>query len=147
MRRQFKAKSEKDTKKLAQALAEEILRTKPGKAALIVALVGELGSGKTTFIKALIRALGIKTRVVSPTFIFSRRFKGKLYKYIWHFDLYRLRSPREAEAIGLTAAVKSKESLVLIEWADKAKRIIPQATIWIEFKHSCKPNERYLTFN
>ena len=147
----YLSQSPKETGGLAELLAEEILATKPAKKTLAVALVGELGSGKTTFIKALLRALGVKGRVVSPTFIFSRQFKSKRghYKNFFHFDVYRLTSgtPKEAKNIGLNEALKSAENLVLVEWADKVKNALPKGTIWIESKHGTKPNERYLTFN
>ncbi|MBI3088789.1 MAG: tRNA (adenosine(37)-N6)-threonylcarbamoyltransferase complex ATPase subunit type 1 TsaE [Candidatus Colwellbacteria bacterium] len=165
MNREFKSLSEKDTRKLAEVLAREILNTKPTAGrALVIALTGELGSGKTTFTKALFRSLGVKARVISPTFVFSRRYKlasqavklgsEKLRRRrsspistAWHFDAYRLSSPKEIKAIGLKEALKQKESLVLVEWADKVKTCLPQGTLWIEFKHGANPNERYLTFN
>lgn len=147
----YLSQSPKETGSLAELLAEEILATKPAKKALAVALVGELGSGKTTFIKALLRPLGVKGRVVSPTFIFSRQFKSKRghYKNLFHFDVYRLtsRTPKETKSIGLNEALKSAENLVLVEWADKVKNTLPKGTIWIEFKHGTKSNERHLTFN
>ena len=160
------SKNPKETENLAKFFAEELLKTKPGKKALVVGFKGELGAGKTTFIKALLRALGIKGRVVSPTFIFSRRYKlanqavksdsSKLRRRrsspistAWHFDVYRLTSgtPKEIKNIGLNEALKSAENLVLVEWADKVKNTLPKGTIWIEFKHGTKPNERHLTFN
>ncbi|MDP3991728.1 MAG: tRNA (adenosine(37)-N6)-threonylcarbamoyltransferase complex ATPase subunit type 1 TsaE [Candidatus Colwellbacteria bacterium] len=145
------SKNPKETANLAKFFAEELLKTKPGKKALVVGFKGELGAGKTTFIKALLRALGVKGRVVSPTFIFSRQFKSSrgYYKNFFHFDVYRLTSgaPKETKNIGLNEALKSAENLVLVEWADKVKNTLPKGTIWIEFEHGTKSNERYLTFN
>ena len=160
------SKNPKETVNLAKFFAEELLKTKPGKKALVVGFKGELGAGKTIFIKALLRSLGIKGRVVSPTFIFSRRYKlanqavksdsSKLRRRrsspistAWHFDVYRLTAgaPKETKNIGLNEALKSAENLVLVEWADKVKNTLPKGTIWIEFKHGTEPNERHLTFN
>lgn len=139
----YLSKSPRETARLAKLLAEEILKTKSGKKALVIGLIGELGAGKTTFIKFFLRALGVKSRITSPTFIFSRRYQ----KNIWHFDVYRLSSPAGARAIGLTEAMIYPTNLVVIEWADRVKGILPRGTIWVELRHSQKPNERHLTFN
>lgn len=149
MKSEFESKAEKDTRNLAKLFAEELLKTKPEKKALVVGLKGELGTGKTTFTKAFLRTLGVKDRVASPTFIFSRRYRSRLkyYKNIWHFDVYRLHSLKGVEEIGLAEAISQNENLVLVEWADKVKGILPKGTIWVEFKHGVKSNERNITFN
>ena len=149
MKNELKSKDEKDTRNLAKLLAEEILVTLPAANALVVALTGELGSGKTTFTKALLRTLGVSGRVASPTFIFFRRYRSKLkyYKNIWHFDVYRLNSPKEVREIGLKEAVSQDKNLVIVEWADKVEGLLPRGTIWVEFKHGVKSNERHITFN
>ena len=143
------SKSPKETSNLAKLFAQEVLKTESGKRALIVGLVGELGTGKTTFTKTLLRTLGIRGRVASPTFIFSRRYRSKLkyYKNIWHFDVYRLNSPKEVREIGLKEAVSQDKNLVIVEWADKVEGLLPRVTIWVEFKHGVKSNERHITFN
>lgn len=143
------SQSPKETANLAKLLAEELLKTEPSKRALVIGLVGELGVGKTTFTKALLRALGVRGRVASPTFIFSRRYKSRLkyYENIWHFDAYRLNSPKGVREIGLREAVSYDKNLVIVEWADKIKNILPRGTIWVEFKHGAKSNERHITFN
>ncbi|MBI2594674.1 MAG: tRNA (adenosine(37)-N6)-threonylcarbamoyltransferase complex ATPase subunit type 1 TsaE [Candidatus Colwellbacteria bacterium] len=154
------SKSSEETSNLAKLFAEELLKTKPNKEALVVGLIGELGAGKTTFIQSFLRASGVKKRIVSPTFIFSRHYKLPKYPRksasnlrksailsAWHFDLYRLGSPKEIKEVGLGDVMKNPENLVLIEWADKIKGMLPRGIIWIEFKHGAKSNERYLTFN
>lgn len=146
---EYLSRSPQETSRLANLLAKETLKTKPGKKALVIALTGELGSGKTTFIKALLRGLGIKTRITSPTFIFSRPYQlsKSPIAAVWHFDLYRLNSPRETKELGLKEATHNPQNLVLIEWAGKVKNLLPQGTLWIKFKHGQNPNERHLTFN
>lgn len=143
------SQSPRETSNLAKLLAEELLKTKPGKKVLVVGFVGDLGTGKTTFIKSFLRALGVKERVASPTFIFSRRYKSKLkyYENIWHFDVYRLNFPKGVREIGLREAISHDKNLVIVEWADKIKGILPKGTIWVEFKHGVKSNERHITFN
>lgn len=149
MKHEFKSKSEADTKGLAKILAEEILKTKAAKRALVIGFEGELGAGKTTFIRSLARALGIKGNVASPTFIFSRpyAFPRGAFTTLWHFDVYRLGKAQEARNIGLAEAMGGPENLVLIEWADKVKPLLPKGTIWVELKHGKDPNERHITFN
>lgn len=145
----YLSKSPKETANLAKLFAGEFLKTKPDKKAFVVGLIGELGAGKTTFIKAFLRALGVKARIVSPTFIFSRRYRSRFkhYKNIWHFDVYRLNSLKGVKEIGLREAINNSENLVLVEWALKVKGILPRGTIWVEFKHGAKSNERHITFN
>lgn len=145
----MKSKSEKETSKLAKLFAEEILKTERGKKALTVGLTGELGAGKTTFIKSFARALGVKTNVVSPTFIFSRPYSLTKNRFttLWHFDAYRVAGAKDAQSIGLKEAVRDPQNLVIIEWADKLKRALPKGTIWIELKHGQNPHERDITFN
>lgn len=143
------SQSPRETSNLAKLLAEELLKTKPGKKVLVVGFVGELGTGKTIFIKSFLRALGVKERVASPTFIFFRRYRLRLkyYENIWHFDVYRLNSPKGVREIGLREAINHDKNLVIVEWANKIKGILPKGTIWVEFKHGVKSNERHITFN
>ncbi|MBI2012872.1 MAG: tRNA (adenosine(37)-N6)-threonylcarbamoyltransferase complex ATPase subunit type 1 TsaE [Candidatus Colwellbacteria bacterium] len=146
---EFSSQNPRETGDLAKSLAQEILKTEPGKKALVIGFIGELGSGKTTFIKALIRMMGTKSRIVSPTFIFSRPYKlaRKPISTAWHFDLYRLGSGKEVKAIGLKEAISNPQNLVLVEWADKTKQVLPEETIWIVLRHGKKQNERHITFN
>ena len=143
------SKSSKETSNLAKLFAQEVLKTKPGTRALAIGFTGELGAGKTTFIKSFLRALGVTSRIVSPTFIFSRRYKTihKTMPAVWHFDVYRLSRAKEVSGIGLKESLKNPGNLVLIEWADKIKSILPEGIIWVELKHGAKPNERHITFN
>ena len=139
----------RETMNLAKLLAQEVLKTKPGARALVAGFTGELGAGKTTFIKSFLRALGVRARVVSPTFIFSRRYKitHKTIHTAWHFDVYRLGLREGIKEIGLKEAMKNPQNLVLIEWADKIKGSLPKGTIWVELRHGLKTNERHITFN
>jgi len=84
------------TKKAGKLLAEEILKSKPGKKAFVIGLVGDLGGGKTTFLQGFSRGLGIKGRVLSPTFIIMRRFNN-----FYHVDCYRIKKPQELIDLGL----------------------------------------------
>ena len=120
--------SQAETFRLAEKLGKQL---KPG---AIVALTGEIGSGKTVFIKGVAHGLGVKNRdeVKSPTFVLLHLYKGKIP--LQHFDLYRLEKPAELEAIGFDEFVSNPDSVTLIEWADRARPRIPKNAIWVEIK-------------
>lgn len=113
----------------------------------MIALSGELGAGKTTFVQGLARALGIPGRITSPTFIiFNKhaipRARRMPWRYLYHVDLYRIRSPRDMRALGFREMLAKPENLVVIEWADRVKRLIPRTALWIQFRHGRHPSER-----
>ncbi len=131
------------TAKLAKQLWYKF-RPYLGQKAIIFALEGPLGAGKTTFTKALARAMGIKDIVVSPTFTLHRE-----YGQLDHIDLWRIDGPQELVALGLDQMLAAKK-VVVIEWAEKARDQIsnlkPQATIvWIKFEYGEKENERRIS--
>lgn len=105
----------------------------------VVALKGDLGAGKTTFIQGIAKGLGIKERVTSPTFIIMRTYDAKSsgYDNFYHVDLYRLERNLEAEIdnLGLGDIIKSGKSIVVIEWAEKIAGFLPDNTRWINIKH------------
>ncbi len=138
------------TRRLARVLAEEVLKTKPGRRALVIGLIGELGAGKTTFIRAFLHALGVKRKVMSPTFLLWRRFplpRGRNFKNVFHLDVYRLEEPKELYQFGLNETVRKPENIIIVEWAERARSVLPQGTIWLHLEHGQKENERYLTLS
>lgn len=102
----------------------------------ILALTGGLGSGKTTFIQGLAQGLGIKKRIISPTFIILRDYEGKGLKF-WHLDLYRIEKNfgKEAKNLGITEIWGMAKNVVAVEWAEKIKKLLPKKTCWIKFKN------------
>lgn len=98
-----------------------------------ISLTGELGAGKTTFIQGLAEGLGVKGRINSPTFIIMREYPGKP-EFI-HADLYRLEGDvgKEVENLGLMDVIKEGNAVVVIEWAEKMKDLLPKDTINIKF--------------
>ena len=105
-----------------------------------VALIGELGAGKTTFAKFFLRATGIKKRVTSPTFVLMHRYKNAGQTY-YHIDLYRTKSFKDVEALGIPETWNQNKNVLLIEWADKIKRYLPKNTISLKFKVLQKQRE------
>ena len=98
----------------------------------IIALVGELGCGKTTLTKGIAEGLNVKnaTYVNSPSFVLIREHKGRINLY--HLDLYRLDNLTEIEALGLEEYFHSG-GVTVIEWAQKAKDLLPQEYLRVEF--------------
>lgn len=128
--------SAQETQELGEKIAADL---KPGSASWrILALYGELGSGKTTFIQGLARGLGIKKRIISPTFIFIRQYpiSPKLdAKILYHVDLYRIEETSGARGLGLKEIFADKEGIIVIEWADRIKKILPKKRTDIHFEY------------
>ncbi len=139
--------SKSQTQKLAANLAKRLSKIRPERSrrATIIALQGELGSGKTTFVQGFCKALGVRHGVTSPTFIIMRHHMAA-NKHIYHFDLYRIGNAKELGILGFKKIISNPESIVLIEWPEKIKKILPKNTIWINFEHGKKENERILNF-
>jgi tRNA threonylcarbamoyladenosine biosynthesis protein TsaE len=115
-------KSPAETKRLAIKLAGKI------KSGRVVALVGDLGAGKTTFVQGLARALGIKQRIISPTFIIARRYNFK-NNYFYHVDLYRTKDADEISGLGLEEMWENKKNIVVIEWPEEILSKLPAPII------------------
>lgn len=138
------------TKKIAAAFATKILKAGiKNKSALAIGLVGELGSGKTTFVQSFAEKLGIKQNLPSPTFVLMRNYESKIknrgyYKNLCHFDCYRIKKIGELKTLNLAIVFRDPQNIVLIEWADKIKKSLPKNTIWINFEHGKKERERII---
>ena len=120
-------KSADETKKIAKELAQKIDHG-------VIALVGELGAGKTTFTQGFAKGLGIKDKIISPTFVLIRQHQiPKLKKTLYHLDLYRLENLKDIKELAIDELAQDG-NIVLVEWAEKAKDLLPPETIWINFK-------------
>ncbi|MBU0776901.1 tRNA (adenosine(37)-N6)-threonylcarbamoyltransferase complex ATPase subunit type 1 TsaE [Patescibacteria group bacterium] len=101
-----------------------------------LALTGELGSGKTTFIQGLAEGFGIKGRIISPTFILMRKYVASKFDF-YHIDFYRLEDGLENEVknLGVDDTWGKNDNVVAIEWAEKIENVLPQEVIWIRFEN------------
>ena len=130
----FYSESIEETQKVAKNLAK---KTPPG---TVIALVGELGAGKTTFTKGFARQMGVKDSVTSPTFKLVSEYKGKKY-VLNHVDAYRMEGPMDFLNIGGEEYLTSKNSITIIEWGDLLVDLLSEETITVHFKRIKIPKE------
>lgn len=121
------SESEEQTRKLGGKLAEKLNDSD------IVAFYGELGSGKTQFIKGICSWLGVKDVVNSPTFVIVNEYVTGKGKQVFHFDLYRMKTVEEVIDIGFDDYIN--KGLILIEWPELIEAILPQETKKICLSH------------
>ena len=111
----------------------------------VVAFYGELGSGKTQFIKGICSSLGVKEIVNSPTFIIVNEYLYGKWKKIYHFDLYRMKSTKEVINIGFEDYLN--KGLILIEWPELVENILPGNVKKVLLSHyGNEPNSRLIEF-
>lgn len=141
--------SPKQTQKIAKLLIKTITKN-PSENPHIFALQGNLGTGKTTFIQGVAKALKIKEKILSPTFVLMKKFplnKKLLFSNLYHFDCYRFDKPEEILILGFKEIVKNPKNLVFIEWPEKIKKFIPKNALWINFKVVGKNKRRIVVDN
>lgn len=115
--------SEDETRALGYRMGRE---AKPG----VYCLYGELGGGKTTFVQGFAKGTGYHGRTQSPTFVLMRH-----YGHIYHLDLYRLTAEEEVRDLGFEEICADPENIVLIEWAEKARLLLPKKRTDITFDY------------
>ena len=120
----FQTNSPEETIKLGEFLGALLIKL-DAKKATIVALNGVLGAGKTELVKGLAKFLGVKEKILSPTFVLAKEFKcfKKPFKKVWHLDLYRFNNYADLKTLDWQDIIKDKDSLILVEWADKFKEL------------------------
>lgn len=131
-------RSAAQTEKLGEKIAVSL---KPGD---VLALFGELGGGKTTFLKGVARGLGVKQRVVSPTFIINRCYEadqGQI-KTFCHFDWYRIEGEKQARALGIEEFFERPGTVTAVEWAGKAPGVLPADKVAVYFNYGEEENDR-----
>ncbi|MBI2587675.1 tRNA (adenosine(37)-N6)-threonylcarbamoyltransferase complex ATPase subunit type 1 TsaE [Candidatus Azambacteria bacterium] len=137
MRKTFITRNAKETQALAVMLAKEL------RGGEVIALEGELGAGKTTLVQGLAKGLGIKEKVLSPTFVIMKFFdvpaprqaRGVTrVRTLVHVDCYRIKSPKELLALGWRELLKEKSNTIVIEWADRVRLILPRHYLSLRFR-------------
>lgn len=134
----FISNSIDDTGRIASDLADQI------RGGGVVALTGELGAGKTTFVQEFAKALKMNEKIISPTFVLIRQYNiPNTIQMLYHLDLYRLENG--FDNIGLGDLFSEKGSIVLIEWAEKITDELPRNTVMVKLENLGK-NKRKITF-
>lgn len=145
----FLTKSAEETKKIGERLAARLVRSRASnKCAIVISLEGELGAGKTTFTQGFARGLGIKENPRSPTFVLMRIYAIRhkpyaLRQQFVHIDAYRIIS-KDLKNLGWRDFVKNKENIILIEWGNRVKNILPKNVLRIILKHLERAHERLI---
>lgn len=142
------SRSEENTQNIGKELWQKYESYK-GKRAIVFALEGEMGAGKTQFTKGLARAMGITELVTSPTFALENEYHEGHQK-LFHFDAWRLEKSDELSALGFSELIKNK-SVISIEWAEKVSDTIREfdneaIIIWVKIKFGKNENERLISW-
>jgi len=139
MRKKYITNSREETIKLGESIAKTF---KPGDA---VALIGELGSGKTTLVKGIAKGLGVNgyRYVNSPSFVIIKEYKGKIPLY--HFDVFRLDSLSGTDALSFEEYFYGK-GICVVEWADKIRKLLPKKCLEIKID-TLKENQRKIVLS
>jgi tRNA threonylcarbamoyladenosine biosynthesis protein TsaE len=144
----------RNTKIFAARFADRILRTtKKRRSACVIGLIGNLGAGKTTFTQGFARALGVRQRMISPTFLLMRSYslsrkrgtgvaRNGAFERLHHIDLYRIHSTKELKGLDFKKIINDPRNIVLIEWADNAKKFLPRNAYRLRFFYGTHPHER-----
>lgn len=135
----YKSNSLSATKKLAKVF----LNNFPD--ARLIGLVGDLGSGKTAFVKGVAEFLKIKKNITSPTFVIEKIYPISGRKKLIHIDAYRLSSSADLEAIGFSELLTDKNNYIFIEWPERVFPEFPKEMKIINFKYLSE-NERQISF-
>ena len=129
--RVIETESAEETFELAKAMGEKC------GAGTVIALVGDLGTGKTVFSKGFASGLGIRQNVNSPTYTIVQQYNdGRLPMF--HFDVYRTGDVSEMDETGFDDCING-EGVTIVEWADMIEDIMPEETIWVTIE---KDNSR-----
>lgn len=100
----------------------------------VFAFEAEMGTGKTTFILGLLRAMGIENPEGSPTYSLINTYESPMYGKVYHFDLYRIENEEEAYDIGIEEMLYGNSAYCFIEWAENIKNLLPPNTITVKMR-------------
>jgi tRNA threonylcarbamoyladenosine biosynthesis protein TsaE len=139
--KKYITKNHKQTQKLGENFALRLCsgqakEVRNRKSATIIALSGNLGGGKTTFLQGFAKGLGIKEKILSPTFVIQKRFKIKdlRFKNFFHLDCYRLKDEKDILELNFQEIISNPENIVVVEWPERIKKVLPKDMIKIDFE-------------
>ena len=127
------SKSHNETVELGEKLGKSL------RGGEVVALYGDLGSGKTQFTKGIARGLGVKDDIISPTFVIRRDYGDAKLK-LYHYDFYRFKTPDQELVESLIEGISS-DSVTVVEWGERVEKNLPKNSTKVKFKYISE-NER-----
>lgn len=141
----FISKNQTQTRRAAMLLGEELKKTRlriPH--ALCILLSGELGAGKTLFAAGLLRGLGYRGHVQSPTFVLMKRYpiRASQFSNVWHIDCYRIERAHELRALTFKSILSDPKNIIIIEWPERIKKHLPKEAVRISFHHESHDTRR-----
>lgn len=115
----------------------EFIGSNPKEKAVILALSGDLGTGKTTITKEIAKHLGVRENVISPTFVIMKIYKtkDKIFKNLIHIDAYRLENDEEILMLGWKDMIEDKNNLIILEWPERVLKCLPIDVFSINIEH------------
>ena len=133
---EFLSKSVEETKKIAADFANFLEIKHEEDRATIVGLYGELGAGKTTFMKYLAESFGITETIQSPTFVIEKIYelRNKNFKHLIHIDAYRIEKEAEMLNLGWREIIADPKNLICIEWPERILSLLPPHIV-LRFEH------------
>ncbi len=110
----------------------------PRAEAVVVALSGELGAGKTAFVKAVTKALGVREHVTSPTFVIMKIYELERQKFqkLVHIDAYRLKGMHHLKVLGWEELVRDPHNLIFVEWPEQVAEAMPKGAVCVGLRYS-----------
>mgnify|MGYP001604197970 CR=1 FL=1 len=145
-------KSLEELRAVAEGFLHEVAQIPSEKRATVVGLSGDLGAGKTAFVKCIADVLGIKETITSPTFILEKVYTiprgsllGACFTKLIHIDAYRLHSGSEMRALDWDTITRDPANLIFIEWPEQVTEVMPKETISLSFEY-VNESTRKITF-
>ena len=129
--------SPSQTKKRGEMFAKKILTARRmQKRAVVLGLKGDLGGGKTTFTQGFARGLGIKEKILSPTFIILKKFpiQNSWFEHLYHIDCYRISNFKEILKLGFQKILSNPKNIIIIEWVEKIRKELPRDAPILRFE-------------
>jgi tRNA threonylcarbamoyladenosine biosynthesis protein TsaE len=131
-------KSPEETKELAGEIIEKLAMSEGERGtSTIIALQGNLGAGKTVFVKGVAEYLGVEGVVTSPTFVIEKVYmlpEDAPWKHLIHIDAYRLEGEEELSGIGWNDTATNPNNLIVMEWPEQVGLGVPERALWIEIE-------------
>ena len=125
-----------ETVLFGEKIAKQVLKNTKNKKAQILALYGDLGAGKTTFLQGFAKGLGVKEHILSPTFVIFKKFKiqDSSFNLFYHIDCYRLKDSKDLLGLGFEEFSSNPKNIIAIEWSEIIEDILPKDKISIRLK-------------